>query len=150
MRCRGYDVRASKSIMATGQHGVGLKKALNTETTHTQLGEKTVFKVVDSAGVKSLKNTDAPSAVFKALKQQPNGSRGEVGVNWLMGGGHSVAYEIVKGKPIIFDTQSGKIFKTPKEFADAYKISAIRADFTRLDNKKLNEKWVERWAINSG
>lgn len=146
MRRRGYDVRASKSIMATGQHGVGLKKALNTQTSHMQLGEKTVFKANDITG---LKNTDAPSAVFKALKSQPNGSRGEVGVSWLMGGGHSVAYEIINGKPVIFDTQSGKRFKTPKEFANAYKVSAVRADFTRLDNKKLNEAWVERWAINS-
>lgn len=146
MRRRGYDVKASKSIMATGQHGVGLQKALNTKTTRLQLGEKTVFQGLDAT---KLKNTDAPNAVFKALKNQPNGSRGEVGVSWLMGGGHSVAYEIIKGKPVIFDTQSGKRFKTPKEFANAYKVSAVKAEFTRLDNKKLNEAWVERWAINS-
>ena len=64
---------------------------------------------------------------------------------WQAGGGHSIAYEIVKGKPVLFDTQSGKKFKTPDEAANFYKINMTKIGFTRLDNKPIDEAWVERW-----
>ena len=146
MRRRGFDVTATKSIMATGQHGLGMKKALNVNTRKYEAAENKVFTV---ANVRALKNTDAPDALFKALKGQPNGSRGEVAVGWLMGGGHSVAYEIINNKPVIIDTQSGKMFKNSQEWAKAYKYPAATAAYTRLDNKRLNKDWVERWVKNN-
>ena len=41
-----------------------------------------------------------------------------------MGGGHSVAYEIVRGKPVIFDTQSGKKFKTAADWNKAFNLES--------------------------
>ena len=66
-----------------------------------------------------------------------------------MGGGHSIAYEVIKGKPVLFDTQSGKVFKDSTAFANHYKIKAKEASFTRFDDKPVNEAWIERWVKNN-
>lgn len=87
-------------------------------------------------------------SVFDTLSKEPNGSRGEVGITWAMGGGHSIAYEIVNNKPVIFDTQTGKYFKTPEEF-DVYGSKVNTASFTRLDNVDLNEDFLMRWMKNA-
>jgi hypothetical protein len=86
-------------------------------------------------------------SIFDTLAKEPNGSRGELGVMWNMGGGHSMAYEVVKGTPVIFDGQTGKIYKTPLEFMD---MPAVKnAGFTRLDNVDLNVDYLMRWMTNA-
>lgn len=150
MRRRGYDVQATKTLQATGQTGYSLNKAVGLKSNFRTLGETKVLKNAHPVKTlfvrdKNLTPESAPNAIFKALKNQPNRSRGEVSLMWEMGGGHSIAYEIMNGKPVLFDTQSGKSFKTTTEFVKHYKIKAKEAAFTRFDNKKINEAWVERW-----
>lgn len=149
MRRRGNDVVATKSTMATGQHGKGLQKAANTNTKLQDWGEKSVYKDTTSPFSNSVARDAAPKAIFKSLSKEPLGSRGEVAVGWKMGGGHSLAYEIVKGKPVIFDTQRGVKLKTAADFNKHYDLSIGEAAVTRLDNKKLNEDWLERWVQNN-
>jgi hypothetical protein len=89
-----------------------------------------------------------PKSIFDTLAKEPNGSRGELGVMWNMGGGHSMAYEIVKGKPVIFDGQTGKIFDAAEKFMDGMP-SIKNAGFTRLDNVDLNVDYLMRWMTNA-
>ena len=69
-------------------------------------------------------------------------------MRWLNGGGHSMAYEIVNGKPVIFDTQRQKVFKDIADL-DIYTSRAKDAGFTRLDNKDLNTDFLQRWLKNN-
>lgn len=147
MRRRGNDVKATKTTNARGQHGKGLKKAANASTGLRDGGENKVY----DAAFKTAPKDAAAKATFSMLAKEPNGSRGEVGMFFQLGGGHSVAYEIVRGKPVIFDTQSGIKVTNPKEWHDAFgKAWAVNTvHTTRLDNKTLNEGWLERWVKNN-
>lgn len=150
MRRRGYDVRATKTIEASGQTNKGINSAVGTQLKTRAIGEVTALQSkhpIKDIFIrdKTITSKTGPNAIFKSLKNQPNGSRGEVAMVWQAGGGHSIAYEIVKGKPVLFDTQSGKKFKTPDEAANFYKINMTKIGFTRLDNKPIDEAWVERW-----
>lgn len=146
MRRRGYDVTATKTTNARGQHGAGLKKAANTKTGRFDWGENYIFP----NGPANFKDKSAaPNALFKALSKEPNGSRGEVSIAWAMGGGHSIAYEIVKGKPMIIDTQSGKRIKNADDWNAQYKLTTGAVYTSRLDNKPLNNDWLERWVKNN-
>ena len=154
MRRRGYDVRATKTIQASSQTNIGINRATGTKLKLKEAGEITSLKsqhpIKDMfIRDKTLTPKTGPDAIFKSLAKQPNRSRGEVAMYWEMGGGHSIAYEMIKGKPVLFDTQSGKQFKNSDEFAKYYKVNIKQAGFTRLDNKPINEAWVERWATNS-
>jgi len=154
MRRRGYDVKATKTIDATGQAGTSLKKAVGVKANYRTLGENNILKSAHPIKDKFIRDKNlttktAPDAIFKALKDQPERSRGEIGMMWEMGGGHSIAYEIIKGKPVLFDTQSGKQFTNSSQFASYYKTKANQVSYTRLDNKKVNKDWVERWIKNN-
>jgi hypothetical protein len=86
----------------------------------------------------------APSSILSRLAQEPDGSRGELGVAWLGGGAHSLAYEIFNGKPVVFDTQSGAKYHDLDSFTKG--VGTVKqAGFTRLDNVDLNKDFLLRW-----
>jgi hypothetical protein len=94
-------------------------------------------------------NGSTAGGIFKALRDQPDRSRGEVGVSFIGGGLHSIAYEIVNGKPVIFDTQAGKRFTTAAQMERFYQDSLFNAGFTRLDNLPMNYNFLLRWLRNA-
>lgn len=191
MRRRGYDVKATYTTNASGQHIIGMQNALTPgqdkatrgmpfikevtkmfkdDPTINVWGEEGIkFKDFDFKAYKKQLKTDAKkngtkTSVFKrnaqafdaqseqraqsimdAIGKQGDGARGEVGMGWLMGGGHSVAYEVVGGKPVVFDNQSGKKYQSAKELT---KLTEYAGDvaITRLDNKELNMDYLTRWA----
>lgn len=174
MRRRGNDVQATKSNAGTGQTVGGMMNALtpgaknktgrygmilqamkegdkeggllDTITKKGIWGEKQIGSEKDSAWMK-LAPSQKSEAIFAALRKEPKGSRGELGVGWTMGGGHSMAYEVFKDKVVIFDAQSGKQYSSPDQFRDFAQI-LTGAGHTRLDNKKLNEDFLRRWLQN--
>lgn len=177
MRRRGYDVAATKTTNGSGQTVAGLYNALSTsgdivegrrgiltrtlkEEYKTQIDPKAASPFKDlvemsSGGLglnpisRNIKNGGSIEYdVFDALRTQPSGARGELGMTWVGGGAHSIAWEIVKGEPVIFDTQSGKMFKSPSEFVElAHGIKD--AAFTRLDNMPLNTDFLQRWVTSA-
>lgn len=157
MRRRGLDVSATHSILATGQDQRGLKKAISSKGSPTAKltaslwGEKKItvnpakdFNSKASFEEKGLKKS---TAIYDALNKLPDGARGELGVGWYMGGGHSVAWERVKGKTFIIDTQSGKSYDSPKAFQEIAS-GVMDAAYTRLDNVKLNDDFLLKWVNN--
>lgn len=93
------------------------------------------------------------SAIFSALGKQPDGARGEFSMTWegagiVPGGGHSMAWEVVKGKPVVFDTQTGKRYDNPDSLNDVGS-RIMSAGLTRLDNVDLNEDYLKRWVQNA-
>lgn len=171
-RRRGYDVQATRSRSGTGQNMFGLDNALSPGSKHDGTGIVSGLKKMHEAGwkedkvsftkyaqmgagaetkiSKSASETRGMSdSIFESLGKEPNRSRGELGVLWEMGGGHSMAYEIFKGKPVIFDTQTGKMFEDPESFAKYGGSRVGEAGFTRLDNKELNKEFLSKWVTNA-
>lgn len=91
--------------------------------------------------------------IFKALSNQPSGARGELGVEWslsgMSGGAHSMAWEIFNGKPVIFDTQTGKKFESEEDWVKAGYNDVLTAAMTRLDDKDLDLDYLLRWFKNA-
>lgn len=169
MRRRGYDVKATKTIGGEGQNAVGVYNALGPnrkkfETTGTSVKavlDKTLrdkdtplsetvtafgsrgFKPVEFGNLKIQRSKE----IFENLASYPNGARGELSVGWAEGGGHSMAWEIVRGKPIIFDAQNGQTFKSPVDFG-GMAIHIDKAGTTRLDDLPINEEFLRRWVKN--
>jgi hypothetical protein len=170
MRRRGYDVAATKTTNGRGQGQTSLYNAINQTGDRARSGRSStlsryVYEKVqkpDSEFVKMIEDNTtawknaidipehgsagAPTQIYKALARNPNGARGELTMMWRGGGGgHSVAWEIVDGKPVVFDTQLGKRFNDPMEFSKQYKSMVGKAGYTRLDDMKLNEEFLKRW-----
>jgi hypothetical protein len=163
MRRRGFDVRATRTPTASGQNAIGLFNVLDTESkdvsqrsgmkllTHpprmtlTNSPADRILQIAESHG--SVNKIDAPENIFSVLSKQPERSRGELGVFWQGGGGHSMAYEIINGVPHIFDGQTGEMYSSMTDVAT--KLPEIgAAGFTRLDNIDLDTKFVQRWVKN--
>lgn len=122
MRRRGYDVIAN-------QHApINLLYDISAEDVSWMYGFPKETK------------TGSASGLEKALSKQPDGSRGAAFCTWGNGtGGHVVAYEIEKGKPVLYDGQSGTRYsKVSKLFNDVKDTS-----FIRLDDKEPNYNFVK-------
>lgn len=163
MRRRGFDVEATRTTNAYGQNAIGLLNAVSPGEKFRKTGQYSataqmmaeqqraggpVTKLVEAfgAGARNKINYSGPESIFLALSKEPPGSRGELGVIWSIGGGHSMAYEIFNGKPVIFDCQTGKRYSSAKALAAEMDIAS--AGFTRLDNVDLNFDYLQRWLKN--
>lgn len=84
--------------------------------------------------------TKTAEGLQKALEKQPSGSRGAAFCSWGEGtGGHVVAYEIINGKPYLFDSQTGKKYSKVKDLFD----DVTETSFIRLDDKEPNYNFVK-------
>lgn len=156
MRRRGYDVMATKSLMATGQDMSGVVRATSPNATNKSVreqssggslwGRNTIPTTVNG---KQMTPEGKSQSIFDALASQPNGARGELAFSWSIGGGHSVAYEIVNNRPIIFCTQTQKSFSSAQTFASDYGRIVGDAAYTRLDNADLDQDFLKRWVANA-
>lgn len=171
MRRRGYDVSATKSFSGAGQTALGLTNATTPGQKFVksergaigkalrEVGQResgliseasfvnsvASFGSIGSSEIISKERIFMPHDIFKALSVNPDGSRGELGLKWGVGGGHSMAWEIIKGKPTIFDTQNGKVFASAEDFISEFGTSVGHAGFTRLDNLPMNTDFLMRW-----
>jgi len=146
MRRRGYDVTANKAGM--GYFDREIKKMFkNYKVEHIDTmksRESWADKDYDpganpySGGGKIY----AQRVIEKIEKSQPEGSRGNLSVNWggkYGGGGHSMFYEIKNGKMVVYDGQSGKIYSNPEKILK----NCTSVDIGRLDNLKFDNKGIK-------
>ncbi len=148
MRRRGYDVKATKSEFASGQTIRGMKKVADVGKSakrESLWGEK---RISDRKTLSKSTSQKKAELIFDSLSNNPNGSRGELAVAWTMGGGHSMAWEVVNRKPVIFDTQNGRAYKNAKEFSEFTPVVYDAAQ-SRLDNKPINDKFIKRWVTDA-
>lgn len=162
---RGFDVQATRSISGTGQSQFGVWNATHDkplrfgclERIH-QLFVDSEFEKFASAATKNRgvgipinlgKTTGAERAakIFQELAKQPDGARGELSMRWVAGNGHSMAWEIVRGKPVIFDCQTNTMYDSIKSLVS--KADDIESStFLRLDNAELNMNFLMKWVKN--
>ena len=146
MRRRGYNVKPSHTIKATGQTNFTKKHVIlrNNYEKNRVIGENqknaSLFMNKFYGG-----KPPKPKEILDTLSKEPNGSRGELQMSWgPLAGGHSVAYEIVDNKAVVIDAQSGKVYKSASALGELTK-HAIGINYTRLDNKDLNTLAFPAW-----
>lgn len=175
MRRRGYDVSATKTTTGRGQDVTGIVNAVSPGQNNIPAGASGVLTRLYAETIRKAKNPSAETpftdllkerganagmgrqsisqgdhgtisqSIYSALGGQPEGARGELGVSWRGGGAHSLAWEVINGRPVIFDTQNGKQFYNEDSFFTQYGINVADAGFTRLDNIPLNNDFLLRW-----
>lgn len=164
LRRRGYDVRATTSMVGWGQSESGLINAV-TKGTRDKFGSTSLSTmVVGGRGIRGKIATDSrinpvktTSSIKKEISKfsdllpgflgQPNGARGEI-VFDFEAFGHSMAYEIFDGQPVIFDSQKGVMYRGVdgiKELTSKWGIPS-GAEITRLDDVDLDLAFLSRWA----
>lgn len=168
MRRRGLDVVSTNSIGGSGQTKGSLLRVLDptnkmsggkVSSTMAYLNEGESGPVHDffksgslgrqSIGKGMLPHMEAREKsqwIFDQIAKHGEGARGELGVQWVMGGHHSMAWENINGIPHVFDAQSGRAFDANTFTNVAHGVSA--AGMTRLDNIDLNTKFLRRWVRN--
>jgi len=168
MRRRGNDVKATLSKFASGQDtsgefnaqtpGVKLaKQGIRNERKQARSRKEFAAFVESRKGpfgteilVPRTHGKTIEESVFETIGKQPKGARGDLTMAWAFGGAHSVAWEVVKGKPVIFDTQSGTKFTNAAELNKTFgPLIPAQAGITRLDNKPLNNDFLLRWLDNA-
>lgn len=144
MRRRGHDVKATQSKHASGQDPKGMEKSVGVKFKDSLWGEK---QISNKTTMHKSSPEERSKLVFDSLSKNPDGARGELGVSWAFGGGHSLAWEIVDNKPVIFDAQSGEMYTNKEEFSDFTTIVLDAAE-TRLDNKTIDDEFIKRWVTD--
>jgi hypothetical protein len=176
LRRRGFDVHATTSAVGWGQSESGVINAV-TPGSRNFYRSRSVSQAVVETGASSvargdkrvnpikkilLDNLDASKPlgqytgyisnsqrVLEELGKQPNGARGEVLFKFPQFG-HSMAYEIVDGKPHIFDSQKGTLYNAATKMVESKWDGFTGAEITRLDNADLDLNFLTRWATNVG
>ena len=175
MRRRGFDVKATRTMAGTGQNAIGLYSATHKNTTINGVmgwalhnakqvldGEVTPDKtpyalkwfrdmsqnMIDMKEFSVEKSIYNASKVFTELSKQADGARGEIELRWYSGGAHSIAWEIIKGSPVIFDCQTGIMYDSPKDF-NTLSMWASGISYSRLDNVDFNIDFLLRWLENA-
>ena len=122
LRRRGYDVRANFA-----EHGRSVKT----------LSE--FFKNADIQDDSALANrtkSEWMAAIERRLLRQGDGARGNFGGRYAMGGGHSIIYEVSKGKVIFRDGQTGETYRSVREAIGNFVPG--KSNYFRMDNLEIN------------
>lgn len=123
MRRRGYDVIANQHPPIDLVYDIGAE-----DVSMMYKGNPKEIKTKTVAGLE------------KALAKQPDGSRGAAFCSWQGGSsGHVVSYEVEKGKPVLYDCQSGTRYEN---ISDLFK-DVSSTSYIRLDDKEPNYDYVK-------
>ncbi len=164
LRRRGFDVQATPSAMGRAQNETGLVNAL-IKGDKNPIRPASLSSMLNREGTSRARPYASDTRTYKAytervddisklresLRKQPDRARGEV-VFEESGFAHSMAYEVIKGKPYIFDSQKGVSYSATTESLGKLteKWGTPKAmEITRLDNVDLDLKWLGRWATNT-
>jgi hypothetical protein len=130
------------------ESGVTLKPGPFEQAMESRGFGKRVFTSDVGAKFHQLTSDEKTSRVFDTLEIFPEGARGEISSQWVGGGRHSQAWEIIGGRAHIFDTQTGESYDAAK-FLKEMAPRLNDAGYTRLDNIPLNENFLRRWVTNA-
>lgn len=153
MRRRGFDVTAKRTTIATSGEDFYKKYYKNVKVRKI---EPEGFENLKSYMDKSMTNFAFASSTHpiefrkyqkalihnleNELREQPDGSRGYIGVSWKGGSsGHSMAYEISGGKAYIVDAQIAK--RRPVSSLEKL-VSSVQ--YARLDNATPNYEMIKK------
>ena len=126
LRRRGYDVRANFA-----EQGRSVKT----------LSE--FFKnadIQDDAALANRTKSEWMAAIERRLLRQGDGARGNFGGQYAMGGGHSIIYEVSKGKVIFRDGQTGETYQSVRDAIGNFVPG--KSNYFRMDNLEINNDTI--------
>lgn len=172
LRRRGYDVEATTSSIGSGQSASGFLNAVSKDNKNFNRLTSMSSPVTQGKRVDALLDGDKRKLnitqelirssstklgripeedIAKRITSQPPGARGEIVFN-MKKFAHSLSYENVNGKPIMFDTQKGQMY----DLSDKSSYMSFTSKWgnpkevlvSRLDNVDLDEEFLARWSTN--
>lgn len=134
LRRRGYDVRAGKT-----------EKGRTLDEISKFYKENKKFTVVKVEGKDKEHNPTLKDKSNKMrstlLEKSGEGTRGTIGISWMLGGNHVMNYEVKDGKVHIYDAQSGQernITQLNTRIRNGF--SYLRTDNLTPDYKKMKKE----------
>ena len=169
LRRRGYDVEATTSSIGSGQSASGFLNAVSKDGKRFNRLTSMSLPVTRGKRVNALLDGDKRKIIIKQelidgriskisemdiadrITKQPPGARGEIVFN-MKAFAHSLSYENVNGKPIMFDTQKGRMYDLSDKSSYMKFVSKWgnpqEVLISRLDNVDLDEEFLARWSTN--
>ena len=169
LRRRGYDVEATTSSIGSGQSASGFLNAVSKDGKRFNRLTSMSLPVTRGKRVNALLDGDKRKINIKQeliegriskisemdiadrITKQPPGARGEIVFN-MKAFAHSLSYENVNGKPIMFDTQKGRMYDLSDKSSYMKFVSKWgnpqEVLISRLDNVDLDEEFLARWSTN--
>lgn len=134
LRMRGYDVEAKEEVKVFGKP-TGLSNFAITNC----YKDTNVFDYTSSEKISKKYNCSSDmgeqlNALEKELLQHGDGARGELGVYWTVGGGHSVVWQVEKGEVVVRDCQTNTKYKL-----EDYSGHIKRFEYLRTDTLEMNK-----------
>ena len=143
LRRRGYDVKAIPN-------DDGISPLTITSLYKQKDGTERDTSYLNTTEIKT--SDEYTHDLFSELAKTGNGASGAVSVTWNGGGGHSLAYQVVKGKAYILDCQTNTIYDED-DFSNllghdvnwrAYKETStgnnVGPFYVRLDDMDINDE----------
>lgn len=169
LRRRGYDVEATTSAIGSGQSASGFLNAVSKDGKRFNRLTSMSTPVTQGKRVNALLDGDKRKSNIKQeliegriskisemdiadrITKQPPGARGEIVFN-MKSFAHSLSYENVNGKPVMFDTQKGRMYDLSDKSSYMKFVSKWgnpqEVLISRLDNVDLDEEFLARWSTN--
>lgn len=146
LRRRGYDVQAKKATSGYDQNELTQDWFTGAKHTEAKGGIQDHELMRRNFTLDKSRQKEMINDALSTIKAQKDGARGTLGIIWNgTASGHSIAYAVENGEVTIYDTQSNEKFKGDKA-AEKYLKQTSRVDITRLDNCKLNTKYIKEVA----
>ena len=143
LRRRGYEVTVNKN--PGGIYGNEYSKYFDCQKPKKIGNRKSssgTGSVMVWANESNKEHKEYAKSVIEALNKLPKGSRGNIGVGWGQGGGHSMHYEIGDNGVIVRDAQIKRIYSNEKQLIDLFS-DVVSTQYTLLDNAKLKPKYIK-------
>ena len=151
LRRRGYDVQAN--FTEQGRASQHVKNFFKNAV--IQSDDDIMFKL-DSVRLPGLsrdqrrmwKRSKYVDMVSNELAKNGNGARGNLFGYYAQGGGHSIIWEVVDGKTVFRDGQSGRTYSSAQEALRFFVPG--RTEFFRTDNLEINKNAIKEAVSNIG
>lgn len=130
-RRRGYDVKANFS-----KNGFSVESAANFFKGATVENDKAMAHMMAGSSYETYAD-----AVANKLSKYGDGARGNFLGFYQGGGGHSIIWEVVDGKTIFRDGQTGRTYKSAYEAIGLFEAGSSK--FFRTDNLEFNPDTIK-------
>lgn len=144
LRRRGYDVKANYV-----RQGRSIKSA--SEFFKNAKVENDIMEAFDKSGYRYVNKSEYIQKISDKLAKYGNGARGNFCGQYplsLGGGGHSIIWEVVDGKTIFRDGQSGRTYASAQEALRYFQPGSSK--FWRTDNLEINTDTIKQAVSNFG
>ena len=126
LRRRGYDVRANFAEQG---------RSVKTLSEFFKNAE-----IQDDSALANRTKSEWMAAIERRLLRQGDGARGNFGGQYAMGGGHSIIYEVSKGKVIFRDGQTGETYQSVRDAIGNFVPG--KSNYFRMDNLEINNDTI--------